>query len=329
MTRSQEVRPSLHAILRDFWFRQERMNRRVAETIDLLRAVLWVRRWQNSFYASAVRLFRDLMLLPKYYGVPTPGAEREFHALKEHLGDIGSANSFSFVDIAASNGVSQSAVWPFLGLFPVVQGLACEVDAEKFATLSAMYSGFGSVGLHKGKVTPENVAHVLRAHDVPQEFNLLNVDIDSYDLELAEAVLAEGWRPSVISIEINEKIPPPIYFNVRFSPSVYWDGSHFYGCSITAAVERLAVFPYVPVQLAGNNLILVKSGAADIGLAMGAVKGLFDHGYRNLVGRETEFWYNRDVDHWLDLDSHNAMEAVATFFSQHPPESFELWVSRR
>lgn len=114
--------------------------------------------------------------------------------------------SIYVVDIAASNGVSQSPVLPFFKSGSA--GLAVEVDGEKFGQLSYLYSNFPLVTLVKTRVAPEIVAPLLKQGRVPKYFEVLNVDIDSFDLDLAVAVLSADYRPSLISIEINEKIPP-------------------------------------------------------------------------------------------------------------------------
>ena len=56
---------------------------------------------------------------------------------------------------------------------------------------------------------------VLRTISMSSDF--LNLDIDSYDLEVMKKILEKNFRPKVISMEINEKIPPPIYFAAKFN----------------------------------------------------------------------------------------------------------------
>jgi len=252
------------------------------------------------------------------------GAEVEYETLMKHRKIIGESAEFSFVDIASSNGVSQSAIWPLLDSFSSVSGLACEVDSGKFATLSLMYSRYPDVGLHRGEPNPTNVCDMLRAHRVAKEFQVLNFDIDSYDLELLQAILRGGWKPHIISLEINEKIPPPIYFNVLYRPGTRWDGSHFYGCSISAALEGLRDYPYAAVELAGNNLILLESSLLDKQFQALTADDLFGSGYRDVAGRDVHFPWNRDVDDWLTMESEDAMRAIRLHFSEFPKDAFVL-----
>ena len=248
----------------------------------------------------------------------------EYSALKRWLDVVGQGEEFSFVDIASSNGVSQSAIWPFLHSEMVPTGLAAEIDSGKFARLAAIYADFPGIGLARAKVTPENVCSLLDGFKIQKDFSLLNIDIDSYDLDLLGAILSGGWRPTVISIEINEKIPPPIFFQVHYSPDHFWAGDHFYGCSFTAAAEMLESRTYQLVDLAGNNLIAVHSSKLPGQVAIPSSDSLYYDGYANIANRRALFHYNRDVDHWLESSADSALEEIADYFSAYPPESFEL-----
>ena len=79
------------------------------------------------------------------------------------------------VDIAASNGVSQSCT---LQLFESDKwgGLAVEMDPLKFAILSFIYSAFSNVRLARCRVTPHNVCALLTGNEVPLDFDVLNLD---------------------------------------------------------------------------------------------------------------------------------------------------------
>ena len=178
----------------------------------------------------------------------------------EHLDKI--VNEFKIsdgyiVDIAAGDGYTQSCT---LGFFKRGwKGLCVEMDPVKFAYLSFLYHQFPKVNLLRNVVTPRNAHLVLESNNVPKDFDLLNLDIDSYDLEVMKKILEANFTPKVISMEINEKIPPPIYFSVKFDKNYTWRGDHFYGCSITAAADLLIKNGYIVNSLQYNNLIVLSS----------------------------------------------------------------------
>ena len=83
-----------------------------------------------------------------------------------------------------------------------------------------IYKNFPNTHLSKRKVTPLNILDLLSEFDVPQNFDILNLDIDSYELFVISNLL-QSFRPKIISMEINEKIPPPIYFTVNYDENHY------------------------------------------------------------------------------------------------------------
>lgn len=237
------------------------------------------------------------------------GEEAQIRAL---LAKLGLASGY-IVDIAASDGVTQSCT---LGLFRGQgwRGLAVEYDATKFARLAYAYSAFPSVSLAKCKVTPENVAALLTAYRAPRDFELLSLDIDSYDLFVIAAMLDAGFRPKLISMEINEKLPPPLYFTVLYDDAHGWQGDHFFGCSATAAADTVRPYGYVLAGIEYNNAMFVEAGlAAAHGIADQDISSAYRTGYRDRADRTKLFPWNHNVDEALDLSPSDAL----AFFERH------------
>lgn len=254
----------------------------------------------------------------------------EKHARDEYRGILAAAELIdskvfsSIVDIASGNGVSQSALWPILQSNPTCVGLCVEVDVRNFSTLATIYTIFPQVALARVKVTPRNVANLLSATDIPQSFDILNLDIDSFDLPVLEAVLRGGWRPKILSMEINEKFPPSIHFAVNYGPEFSWDGGHFYGCSASAAAKLLAEFGYEPVDLRGNNLIAVPQNRIPEDWQTKPITQLYNDGYLNLRRQSGLFAWNSNVDHWQSMDLPDLLVEIRNFFSAYPQDSYEL-----
>lgn len=239
-------------------------------------------------------------------------AEIQSKALQAQFRSLG-LKPKSLADFASSNGVSQSALWPFLIADREISGVFVEADSEKFAVLGTVYSQFPNCTLIRTRLTPLNVNEVLSVSGLPSNFDFLSVDIDSFDLELLEAILGSGWTPKLISIEINEKIPPPIRFSVNFSCDWLWPGDHFYGCSLAAVLDMASDFGYAPVELVLNNLLLVEKTESQLE-ASSVAKSLYQKGYLDHPERDTLFSHNRDVDSWLDLPEEELLEAISSFF---------------
>lgn len=230
-----------------------------------------------------------------------------------------------YVDLGASDGVFSSSTYLF-AKDKEWAGLSVEMDSDKFALMSYVYSEFQNVYLSKNKVTPLNVIDILNSYSVPKKFTFLNLDIDSYDLSIIEKLMESEYRPQIISMEINEKIPPPIYFTVLFEPSHFWKGDHFFGCSITAACSSIKKFGYKLLKLQYNNAIFVSDSLPGVYEDLSSEKA-YDNGYRLQPDRRQKFNYNQDVDRVLNMEP----EKVIDFFNKLYKEydgMYELFVKK-
>lgn len=210
---------------------------------------------------------------------------------------LGIANGVA-VDVAACDGVSKSNT---LALYEAGwTGLAVEGDPARFAQLARSYRELTQVSLARFWVTPENVAGLLEAAGVPREFEFLNLDLDSYD-HFVLAALLERFRPRVICAEINEKIPPPLRFSVRYDPSHVWRQDHFYGQSLSKLHELAVARDYALVELHYNNAFLVPREA---GLPALAPEEAYRTGYLERADRLKAFPWNADMEplHSLPVD---------------------------
>lgn len=247
----------------------------------------------------------------------------EMEHIKKLLVLLGIGEGF-VVDIAASDGVSQSCTL-FLFRDPSWKGLAVEMDPLKFAKLAFAYSQFKNVYLAHVKVTPNNVINLLKAYEVPQDFTFLNLDIDSYDLFLMKEIL-NNFKPKLISMEINEKIPPPIYFTVLFDEKHYWQGDHFYGCSAYAATETVKPCGYILESIQYNNAIFIRSDIAQKNnLQDISVEDAYLEGYVKKPNRITMFPWNSDVDQILNISPIDGVKFLEKYFLKYKGK-FDLHV---
>jgi hypothetical protein len=157
----------------------------------------------------------------------------------------------------------------------------------------------------------------MESYAVPRDFSLLNLDIDSYDLEVLRSLLLGGFNPKVISIEINEIFPPNIEFEVSYSADHSWQGDHFFGCSVASAEKTLRTLGYSLVKIEYNNAFFVSNSLADKFDLKHNVFELYDQGYRNKPDRKSKFPGNSDVEYLLNARSKECDEKVRALFSKH------------
>ena len=249
----------------------------------------------------------------------------ESESLKFVTDNMNTINQYC-VDIAASNGIEMSSTLQYFR--DGWGGIAVEFNPERFSQLAFCYQEFSSVALLREKVVPSNVLDILSASQAPKNFGVLNLDIDSYDLEVLAAIFEGGYRPSVISMEINEKIPPGVYFNVLYSPSHFWRGDHFYGCSLSAASKLIRPFGYILSKLQFNNAIYVHKDS--IALSESIFQDLQDKdayeiGYQFANNRKEMFPWNNEMEYLLDLTPEEAEFQIRQVFGKYS-NSFDLWV---
>ena len=118
------------------------------------------------------------------------------------------------------------------------------------------------INLHKATLTPDNLPQIFKAFNVPLQPDYVSIDVDGIDLWLMLSMLADGYRPRLISIEYNSNFPLGVSRTMR-SDSVKWDGTKNYGASLTALNNVAKQYDYQLVSvLRGADLFFLRGGFA-------------------------------------------------------------------
>jgi hypothetical protein len=193
-------------------------------------------------------------------------------------------------------------------------GLAVEFDSGKFSSLANSYVGFQRVKLAKCMVTPLNVVALLSANDTPKEFDFLNLDIDGYDYFVLEQIL-EKYRPKLICAEINEKIPPPVKFSVKWNPEYSWNVDHFYGQSISQLHMLATKHQYALVELHYNNAFLIPLEYSRKPAL--TPEEAYRSGYFAKPDRKKKFPWNDDMEEVLHMEPAAALSFINKYFRKY------------
>lgn len=175
-------------------------------------------------------------------------------------------------------------------------------------------------------VNPDNIIEIFNALNVPTIFDILKIDIDGYDLALAKKII-EKYKPSYIIIEYNEKIPPPIKFEVLYKRDYSWDNTHFFGFSISTGEEQFNKINYCFYDIYDiNNLLFInKDIMNDMNLKDGNINDSFDNHYKyNLISKKKFFW-NSDVEYWLNIKNREDLknEIIEYFEKRNPRRNYK------
>ncbi|MBF0124634.1 MAG: FkbM family methyltransferase [Magnetococcales bacterium] len=109
-------------------------------------------------------------------------------------------------------------------------------------------------------ISVETINDVIRQFDLPEEIDLLSIDIDGNDYYVFEHI--DCIRPRVCVIEYNSKLPPPILAVMRYhAEHSTHELTDYFGCSLES-LTRLAQrkgYQLVSCNITGSNAFFVRS----------------------------------------------------------------------
>jgi hypothetical protein len=231
--------------------------------------------------------------------------------IKKYLSKLHGIKRFC-VDIAAGDGVHQSNTYSLYR--QGWGGLAVECDSQKYESLAASYSSFNAVRLHHGMSTPLNILGLLAAAESPHHFGLLNLDIDGYDHFVLKEIL-KGYRPSLMCVEINEKIPPPYKFTVLWDSNYLGPADNCYGQSICQLHSLCHDHSYDLVEIHFNNAFFIASEINPFpSLSSNAAYKL---GYLDQKNRLDKMPWNREFEPLLQMNPDEGLKFIHEKFNKH------------
>jgi hypothetical protein len=111
-------------------------------------------------------------------------------------------------------------------------------------------------------VTPANIDALLRDGGIPEELDVLSIDVDGIDLWIWNAVSAV--RARLVVIEYNAHLDPAARLTQPEEPAMAWDGTDYFGASLGAlrTVAARRGYRLVHTDLAGVNAFFVRADLA-------------------------------------------------------------------
>ena len=90
----------------------------------------------------------------------------------------------------------------------------------------------------KEMINAENVEKLFKKYDVPKEFDMLSIDIDSNEYWVWKAI--KNYSPRLVIIEYNATFKPTESKVMKYIPNQVWDGTWNFGASLLA-LKKLGV----------------------------------------------------------------------------------------
>jgi hypothetical protein len=140
-------------------------------------------------------------------------------------------------------------------------------------------------------ITAENINELFAKYGVPDEFDLLSIDIDSNDYWVLNA-LDERYRPRLLVMEYNASLGPTERKTIAYDPTYVWDVSSYFGASLaalhTAAFER--GYSLVGCDSLGVNCFFVRTDCLTAFAALTPEQAFVPPGYGLFIwGRHIGF----------------------------------------
>ncbi len=177
--------------------------------------------------------------------------------IEEIFERIGSGSK-TFMEIGVSDGLECNTTALLLKGW---NGYWVEQDKNFTETIREKFEGViyqGRLHLIDKFVTAENIEKLMAEAHVPQDIDLLSIDIDGNDYWIWKAM--ESVKPRAVVIEYNAVMKPPIDWVMAYNPNFRWNGSRHYGASLTA-LQKLAEqkgYALVGCEITGNNAFFVR-----------------------------------------------------------------------
>jgi len=164
-----------------------------------------------------------------------------------------------FVDIGVESGLECNTLLLLYRSFP---GLWLEGSANEVARAHQKFHGplsSGALRIKHAFVTAENIDSILGEQCQGKPVTLLSIDIDGNDFWVWKAI--HSVAPAVVVVEYNAKFPPPISIVQAYHPDFVWQGTDYFGASITALARLAAIKGYrlVGCNITGVNAFFVRA----------------------------------------------------------------------
>lgn len=121
-----------------------------------------------------------------------------------------------------------------------------------------------AIGLHREFITADNILALFEKHGVPDDFDLLSIDIDGNDYWVWKRI-GERYRPRVVVLEYNANAGPDERRTIPYDPEFRWSGTDYYGASLAALADLGRSLGYILAgcESLGVNAFFVRSDAAE------------------------------------------------------------------
>lgn len=196
-----------------------------------------------------------------HYGKTLFSQNGEDGIIQEIFNRIGTENKF-FVEFGVQSGIECNTTCLLLKKW---NGLWIEADKKYFSLINKNFEEPIKKGQLKVKndfVTPENIESIFNEFNIPKNFDLLSIDIDSTDYWVWKSIT--NYKPRLLVIEYNAAYFPPIVW-IKNRNEPIWNKDINMGASLQALhdLNKLKGYTLVGCDFNGVNAFFVRDDCYD------------------------------------------------------------------
>lgn len=177
--------------------------------------------------------------------------------IQEIFRRIGTTNQY-FVEFGVGVGLENNTAFlltsGWQGLWLEGSDEYCKRIKEKFTDML----NNRQLSLINNFVDADNIEFLFKQGNVPEELDLLSIDIDGNDYWIWKAI--NQYHPRVVIMEYNAVYPPQVSWTIQYNPNHRWDYSSYMGASLLA-LEKLGIYKgykLVGCSFTGVNAFFVR-----------------------------------------------------------------------
>lgn len=195
------------------------------------------------------------------FGAKSYSQNGEDGMIAEIFRRIGTANRI-FFEFGVEDGLQNNSL---LLLYQGWQGVWLEGVEGHVASIRQRFASVldnGRLRVRNCYVNRDNINPILEEMGVPDDLDLMSIDVDSIDYYIFEALRAA--RPRVIVIEYNSKLPPPTRAVIPYNDDFRWHGTDYFGASLQSLTDLADRKGYrlVGCDITGTNAFFVRADLA-------------------------------------------------------------------
>jgi len=177
--------------------------------------------------------------------------------IQEIFSRIGTTNRY-FVEFGVGNGLENNTLYLLIkgwkGVWIEGGKNNAEIIRRKFHSLINK----NILTFDNSFISKENINSLLAQKKVPNEVDLLSIDIDGNDYHVFKEI--NCITPRVVVVEYNAKFPPPVLWVMKYNPKHTWDSTDYMGASLKS-FEYLfndKGYSLVGCNITGSNAFFVR-----------------------------------------------------------------------